>query len=209
MMLRQNICLSIILALSFSCMCGCSSSELGRSRAKSQILKDSAFKSDAITLDLRVGSGTLDIGPIERDLEKAGLIKIDLQKCRPYNIGYAHGRGYDCGEISFTEKGEEVSPDWKGAPWDNDEGMDYEIPVASRVVKEITGIKQDTGNGTVAEFLWGCEPNDLARKYQLDITPPVFISSGARCPDNIDGSKKAEALFKRTDGEWQLDQIRW
>ena len=208
-MLPQNACLSAILAFSLTCLSGCGSSELSRSRAKSLILDNVAFKPDAIALDFRVGTGILDIGPIERDMEKAGLIKIAPQKCRPYNIGYAHDSGADCGELSLTEKGVEISLKWKGSPWDNGKGMDYEIPVAFRVVKEITGIREEPTIGTVAGFSWGCQPNDLAKDYHLDITPPVFMASGARCPENNDGSKKSEALFKRYDDGWHLEQINW
>jgi hypothetical protein len=209
MMLRQNACLLFVIALLFSCLSGCRSSELRRSRAEDLILQDDAFKPDAITLDFRVGPGILDVGPIERDLEKAGLVKISLQECRPYNIGHTPGRGYDCGEISLTEKGEEVSKKWKSTPWDNGEGMDYEIPVASRVVKEIIGVSQKPALGASAEFRWGCQPNDLATTYELDFTPPVFMSSGARCPENKEDSQKAQALFKRNDDGWHLEQIRW
>ncbi len=208
-MLCQNACLLIILALSFSWLSGCSSSELSRSRAKSLINKDDAFKPNVITLDFRVGTGILDIGPVERDMEKAGLIKTTPQKCRLYNIGYTQGRGYDCGEISLTENGVEVSKEWKGEPWDNDKGTDYEIPVASRVIREITAIRQEPMIGTVAEFSWGCQPNNFAGKYQLDITPPVFMASGARCPENYNDSNKSEALFKRDDDGWHLERIKW
>ncbi len=208
-MLPQNAYLFVILAFSLSCLSGCGSSELSRSRAISLILEDVAFKPGAIVLDFRVGTGILDIGPVERNLEKAGLTKIAPQKCRPYNIRYAHDGSADCGELSLTENGVEVSLKWKGTPWDNGKGMDYEIPVASRVVKEITGIREEPTIGTVAGFSWGCQPNDLAKDYNLDITPPVFMASGTRCPENNDGSRKSEALFKRYEDGWRLERIDW
>ena len=208
MMLRPKECRFVIFALLLCCLSGCSPSELNRSRVEGLIGKDDAFKPDVITLDFRIGSGILDVGPVERNMEKAGLIEISLQKCRPYNIGYTPGRGYDCGEIAFTEKGEKAAKNWNGTPWDNEKGMDYVIPVASRVVREVTGIRQNPALGTIAEFRWGCEPNDLARKDQLDVTPPVFMSSGVRCPNNNEAGK-AEAFFKHDADGWHLEQIRW
>lgn len=199
----------IMFALTVICLGGCGSAKLSRSHAQSLILQDNAFKPDAITLDFRVGAAILDVGPIERDMEKAGLIKIVSKGCRPYNTRITQGGGHDCGEISLTEEGAEASRKWKGNPWDNGKGMDYEIPVASRVVKEISGIEDDGEKGTAVEFSWGCQPDDAARKYRLDITPPVFMASGARCPENIDGSKKSTALFKHDGTGWRLERIKW
>ena len=207
-MVHKIECL-LILTFMFTCLGGCNSG-MSRARAKSLLGAESDFKPGDVTFEFSipgffsqdVPSGFNEIRPEIRALEKAGLVNITPTKC-----GMWQNPRDVCGVVAFTEKGVGVSHGWAAETRTASNGrpvVDYHVPVASRVIKEITGITEEPMAGTVANFIWGCDLNDLGQKLQ----PTLDQSHTTSCP--LGGSlKKSQAVFKRYDDGWRLEEVRW
>jgi hypothetical protein len=151
-------------------------------------------------------TGFISFEPYVLLLEQEGLVKItNSRKCG----GWIDPNSM-CGDINLTEKGIKASPGWVRTDTPPTPVIPshakYAIPIASRVVKDIDGIREEPMVGTVATFTWGCQVNDLGKTFK-----GIFLRPSPNrwtCPFG-DRLNKSSALFKRYDDGWRLEQISW
>ncbi len=172
------------------CQVRCSR-DLSRSRAEKLIRESPHFSKD-VTLPLQPRAGLLD--SLQFSLEQVGLVHLALTNC--------FVSGAKCGTVKLTAKGLEAARGWQV------DERGYHVPVASAIVVSVTGISEQPLVGTVAEFLWKCQLNDLGQKLKIDLRSGGNTDFSLICPP-LNAVKQSRASFRHSDDGWRLTDILW
>ncbi len=185
--------------LATTCLLACSKS-LTRSSAADLIKANATFE-EPMSVKLPVGKIWFDFRnfynffPI-RNFERIGLINV-------FETGRTSGMWSKEYVVRLTSKGESEKAKWEATDekinsWfspPSPEATIYLVPIATRKLDEITGIRTpgDEPREAVAEFSWHWEPTQTGQ--ELEKNPPTQ-------------KQETEALFQLYDDGWRVGRLK-